>query len=196
MRDATWIVQALRDSVESTGTDVAFDELLTPLVEAADCRLWHELTAQARAHLTDAAIADLHPRCSPTSLSLRPRSVRTIREAREGGQTYREFVIAMKTTGFARLFDDKPVLLRLIASLIRQWIDASCELIVRLDTDLMRIRRDLLGSAVTGRLARVQAQLSDPHHFGRTVAILEFEDGSRVVYKPKDLGSMWRGAPS
>ncbi len=37
-------------------------------------------------------------------------------------------------------------------------------------------------------MRNVRANCSDPHHGGRTVIVLEFEpDGSRLVYKPKDL---------
>ena len=40
----------------------------------------------------------------------------------------------------------------------------------------------------------IDANLSDPHNFGRTVAIIGFDDGSRIVYKPKDLrvDAAWR----
>ena len=37
------------------------------------------------------------------------------------------------------------------------------------------------------RVARIEGDLADPHNGGRSVQIVRFEDGSRVVYKPKDL---------
>ena len=93
----------------------------------------------------------------------------------------------MKGGGFRRLFDDKPVLLRLIASITRQWIDTSREFVMRLDSDLAAIRRDILHSGAGSRVAKIEGDLSDPHNGGRSVLIVRFEDGSRVVYKPKDL---------
>ena len=33
----------------------------------------------------------------------------------------------------------------------------------------------------------IEGDLSDPHNGGHSVLIVRFEDGSRVVYKPKDL---------
>ena len=93
----------------------------------------------------------------------------------------------MRADGFRRLFEDKPVLLRLMASLTRQWIETSRELITRLDADLPAIRRDLLRAGTGCPVTRIDGDLSDPHNFGRTVRIIGFEDGSRVVYKPKDL---------
>ena len=53
---------------------------------------------------------------------------------------YNQFVAEMKAGGFRRLFEDKPVLLRLIASITRQWIDTSREFVLRLDADLATIR--------------------------------------------------------
>jgi type 2 lantibiotic biosynthesis protein LanM len=93
----------------------------------------------------------------------------------------------MRAGGFRRLFEEKPVLLRLAATTIRQWIEASAELLSCLDVDLPTIRRDILGQDDGGRVVAIEGNLSDPHNGGRSVRILRFEDGARVVYKPKDL---------
>src|SRR6478752_4883563 len=93
----------------------------------------------------------------------------------------------MKSGGFRRLFEEKPVLLRLIALVTRQWIDTSRELVTRLDVDLPAIRRDILRSNTDSPVASIAGEFSDPHNGGRSVRILSFEDGARIVYKPKDL---------
>ena len=93
----------------------------------------------------------------------------------------------MQAGGWRRLFEDKPVLLRLFATVTRQWIDTSREMVLRLDADLAAIRRDILHSGNAGRVAGFEGNLSDPHNEGRSVRIVSFEDGARVVYKPKDL---------
>ena len=93
----------------------------------------------------------------------------------------------MKAGGFRRLFEEKPVLLRLIAVMTRQWIETSREFILRLDADLPAIRRDILRSNADSPVAKIEGDLSDPHNGGRSVRIVTFADGSRVVYKPKDL---------
>ena len=36
-------------------------------------------------------------------------------------------------------------------------------------------------------MAKIECGLSDRHNGGRSVQIISFEDGSRIVYKPKDL---------
>jgi type 2 lantibiotic biosynthesis protein LanM len=100
---------------------------------------------------------------------------------------YERFVADMQAGGFQRLFNDKPVLLRLIASITRQWIETSRELMLRLAADLPSIRADILLSGSESRVSSIEADLSDPHNGGRSVQIVTFADGARVVYKPKDL---------
>src|ERR1035441_5530573 len=93
----------------------------------------------------------------------------------------------MEAGGSRHLFEDKPVLLRLIASVTRQWIDTSREFVLRLDADLATIRRGILHVGGDSRVAKIEGDLSDPHNSGHSVQIVSFEDGSRIVYKPKDL---------
>ena len=45
----------------------------------------------------------------------------------------------------------------------------------------------ILHSGADSRVAKIEGDLSDPHNGGHSVQIVSFEDGSRVVYKPKDL---------
>ena len=100
---------------------------------------------------------------------------------------YGRFIDDMRAVGLLRLFEDKPVLLRLIATITRQWIDTSREFLLRLDADLDDVRLAIFGSSARSRIAAIQGDLSDPHNGGHSVQIVGFEDGSRLVYKPKDL---------
>ena len=192
MGDAAWVDAAVRRRAGPEPEDgcagVAFEQLLAPVVRDAERRLWAGLHPGPRATLTETAHADLRDALlSELSDLATPAIYERFAEARQCGVGYQEFVHAMRETGFRRLFEDKPVLLRLMASVTRQWIDTSRELITRLADDLPSIRHDLLGSDTTCRVAAIEGRLSDPHNFGRTVRILVFEDGTRVVYKPKDL---------
>ena len=93
----------------------------------------------------------------------------------------------MQSGGFCRLFEDKPVLLRLLATLARQWLDTSGEFVDRLAEGLPAIRRDLLRAGADTRVVAIERDLSDPHNGGRSVHIVRFGDGAHIVYKPKDL---------
>ncbi len=44
------------------------------------------------------------------------------------------------------------------------------------------------GTQPLGKVSQIQTSLSDPHNQGRTVILLTFESGLKLVYKPKDLG--------
>ncbi len=190
-KDANWVAAALEAAEEPDGdpdSGVPFSHLLAPVVDVAAARLWERLTPAARDNLTEGAVGDLR-NALMTELSelSAPAIYDLFVEARGRGAGYLEFVAEMKAAGFRRLFEAKPVLLRLMSSLTRQWIDASHEFITRLAVDLSAIRRELLGTDAESRVAAIDGRLSDRHNFGRTVKIVEFENGQRLVYKPKDL---------
>ena len=106
----------------------------------------------------------------------------------QGSRTslYEKFVAEMKAGGFRQLFEEKPVLLRLISTIVRQWVETSREFIQRLDADLPAIRSDLHAGG-QGGVARIEGGFSDPHNGGRSVKIVVFADSSKIVYKPKNL---------
>lgn len=192
--DAAWIEAALQDGAAAAptraaaGEACAFQELLLPLVAQAEKRLWGGVDAAAAGNLNEAARTglslDLLQRISALAA---PALYDRFAKARNSGTGYHQFVATMTAGGFRALFEAKPVLLRLLATLVRQWIDTTGELIGRLATDLPAIRHDLLPSDAGGRVGAIGAGLSDPHNFGRSVQVIRFEDGARVVYKPKDL---------
>ncbi|MEP6668093.1 MAG: type 2 lanthipeptide synthetase LanM family protein [Chthoniobacter sp.] len=81
-----------------------------------------------------------------------------------------------------------PVLARLLCRQILTWVETTRELLARLRYD-----QGLLASffeqanAGLGRVEHLQMSLSDRHNGGRQVAILTFENGRKLVYKPKDV---------
>jgi type 2 lantibiotic biosynthesis protein LanM len=201
--DAVWIGEALHRPASAivgegapVADPVAFEELLAPVIRDADTRLWSGIESRTGGNISDGA-RDALRRSLFVELSdlSAPAIYERFAEARSSdGTTYHQFVTDMKADGFRRLFEDKPVLLRLIASLTRQWMDTSRELITRLGADLPAICRDLLQVGTSYRVVTIGGDLSDPHNFGRTVRLIGLEDGSRVVYKPKDLrvDAAWR----
>jgi type 2 lantibiotic biosynthesis protein LanM len=203
--DATWILSALEATSkpgarrpEVPAEPVAFEHLLTGVVEAAEAMqqsgLGDKTTANLKASAHDclrlALLTGLSELIAP-ALYERFAATRNAAETAghlQGSPTslYEKFVAEMKAGGFRQLFDGKPVLLRLISTIVRQWIETSREFIQRLDADLPLIR-----SAVQvggqGGVIQIEGGFSDPHNGGRSVKIVVFADGSKVVYKPKDL---------
>lgn len=206
--DAGWIETALhsgspKSAAATHGVDPRpFEHLLLLVVDAAETRLWGEGGRALREHFTDSGrtclrlmlLDQLSDLCAPP-LYERFAAVRSgtadadLRAPNQEADAshYRRFVADMTSGGFRRLFEERPVLLRLIATLTRQWIDSVREFAGRLDTDLTTVRHDLVRREGPARVARIDGGLSDRHNGGRSVFVVTFEDGGRAVYKPKDL---------
>lgn len=75
-----------------------------------------------------------------------------------------------------------------LATVTNLWIEASVELVRRLDADLLAIRDAFHASCSLGPVVDIRSGLSDPHNGGRTVLRLTFAHGLKLGYKPKDLG--------
>ncbi|MEV4599876.1 type 2 lanthipeptide synthetase LanM family protein [Amycolatopsis sp. NPDC049253] len=81
--------------------------------------------------------------------------------------------------GLTGLLTTYPVLARLLGQACLDSADAHRELLDRLDAD-----RAALG---VGDLVAVHGGFGDAHRRGRSVKVLEFADGTRLVYKPRSL---------
>ncbi|MBW4623879.1 MAG: type 2 lantipeptide synthetase LanM family protein [Cyanosarcina radialis HA8281-LM2] len=98
---------------------------------------------------------------------------------------YTQFVNRLLQDGLLAFYQKYPVLARLVATAVNFWVEFTAEFLQRLDRD----RKDIeviFGSTIR-QVADIETSLSDPHHRGRTVILLVFESGLKLVYKPKDL---------
>ncbi|MEZ6101779.1 MAG: type 2 lanthipeptide synthetase LanM family protein [Pirellulaceae bacterium] len=84
-------------------------------------------------------------------------------------------------------FDEYPVLARTVAVLVKQAIETSVELAERLCRDWHDIRATFFAGTNPGKLVAVRTGAGDSHAGGKSVAILEFANGQRLVYKPRSL---------
>ncbi|GIG61319.1 hypothetical protein Lfu02_56910 [Longispora fulva] len=89
--------------------------------------------------------------------------------------------------GLAGLFEGYPVLGRLLAQHCAQGVEVTAELLDRYAADRPLIVERLLGGVDPGPLVEVDAGAGDGHRGGRSVAVLRFAGGARVVYKPRPL---------
>jgi hypothetical protein len=78
-----------------------------------------------------------------------------------------------------------PVLQQVVRQVISDWQRNMLELARRVERDKITLERRLFNNRSAGNLIRIETNLSDPHHRGRTVAALHFERGS-VIYKPRN----------
>jgi type 2 lantibiotic biosynthesis protein LanM len=105
----------------------------------------------------------------------------------DGRSLYLDFVRRMADGELLRLCLEHPVLARQLGTIACLWVEATGELLERLVTDRYELERffgEDLGSVVAA-----QPSLSDPHRGGRTVVVLTFASGRKLVYKPKSLGA-------
>lgn len=99
-----------------------------------------------------------------------------------------DFVRQLATpAGLAALFTDLPVLARLLGQATAHVTDAMLELLARYTADRNCLVDNLLGGVDPGPLVAVDDRRGDPHRAGRTTTVVQFADGRRLVYKPRDL---------
>jgi hypothetical protein len=94
------------------------------------------------------------PRCCSTT-SRRRRAARVRPDPAGSTACYDAFIDRMASGGVCRLLEERPVLLRLIAALTRQWLSASAGIRPRLDSDLERIRGTSLQARTEARVVRI-----------------------------------------
>ncbi|MFP5268814.1 type 2 lanthipeptide synthetase LanM [Coleofasciculus sp.] len=84
-------------------------------------------------------------------------------------------------------FERFPVLAHLMAISYAHWQEWMREICDRLSVDWILLRDQMWEDLEPGLLTGFRGDAGDIHGCGRTVAILSFASGSKVVYKPKDL---------
>lgn len=87
------------------------------------------------------------------------------------------------------VFERYPVLARLVATRIEHWASATTELLTRFEADRGALlqRFQPAASETRPRIGRLRPNLSDAHHHGRSVIMIELEGGPWLVYKPRSL---------
>ncbi len=86
------------------------------------------------------------------------------------------------------ILQEYPVLARQIVIYLEQWVEVSLEFLERLCQDWELICDRFSGDSPLGMLVKIRSGAGDSHKKGRSVFILEFSSGLKLVYKPKSLG--------
>lgn len=179
------VLHALRaastDSSDDTG-DV--DALLHPLVAVARRRV------KRGAGIADGAWADLEDALLRTlsadfaeAIAIERAAFRSIHPI-DGDAA---FVARMQRGGMESLLIRYPVLARIAATRIAHWVESTDEFVRHLAVDRVELRRVFGRGGRLGDVVSIATRLSDPHRGGRTVMVLTFASGTRVVYKPRTL---------
>jgi type 2 lantibiotic biosynthesis protein LanM len=186
-------------TVEVDDARIPFFELISPIVKSADRELKGCLVSggfserhaeQLAGHVNEQLKQLLVGLLGPILFSLfrQHKGQATIGDT--GYQFYQTFVERMRSRGFQQLFEARPVLLRLMATVHDQYMVSMQEFLFRLKKDLSTASEFLLSTSIRQCLDDVQNLefgLSDPHNEGRSVIVVNFQCGERILYKPKDL---------
>ena len=101
---------------------------------------------------------------------------------------YQAFVSHLTSTGLLGLFKDYPALARLIARTVEMWVDGVVAFSTHLQTDVAAIEAAFGINGAARRVTSISADLSDHHRGARTVWAVQFNCGTKLVYKPRSLG--------
>jgi lantibiotic modifying enzyme len=83
------------------------------------------------------------------------------------------------------LFKSFPVLADLWTVTIRQWRSSVTEIAARLRKDRAALAPLFAGKVPPAKIQDLRLGLSDRHKDGRSVALIQFSPGQRVIYKPR-----------
>ncbi|MFJ8659791.1 type 2 lanthipeptide synthetase LanM family protein [Streptomyces sp. NPDC093795] len=177
-----------------------FAWVLRPFTARAGERLERGLSPRAR-NLVDitAVRGDLErqlsgrlARAAARTLVLELHEARTA-ERLDGADTrtrFRDFLgRTASRRGLAALLAGRPVLARILGRAALDTADAVAEALERLADDHDRLTAGLLRApgGGPGPLVGVETGAGDGHRGGRSVLLLRFADGTRLVYKPRPL---------
>jgi lantibiotic modifying enzyme len=88
------------------------------------------------------------------------------------------------------LFKKFPVLASLWCQAISQWRNYVIEVLLRFKLDRPALSRAFFSGGPIARVLDLRCSLSDSHNLGRTVALLQCEEGS-IIYKPRSGAGEW-----
>ncbi|MFC7466475.1 type 2 lanthipeptide synthetase LanM family protein [Actinomadura keratinilytica] len=176
-----------------------FERVLAPFAEAAGERMVAALGGAERRLVDLTAVrAGLVRALGPRLARIAARVLVTeLHRAREAGglagddsrARFREFLRQVgERQGLTALLTAHPVLARLLGRVSLDAADAFAELLHRLAADQAALAEAGLPCGADGHLlVDVEAGAGDSHGGGRTVALLRFADGARLVYKPRPV---------
>lgn len=103
-------------------------------------------------------------------------------------ELYKQFIESFYSGQFIPFLIEYSMLARFLVSITLNHIDTINELASRYKNDKKDVGKLLGIDNFSEKVINIQTGLSDRHNKGRSVMILDFADGKKVVYKPKDLG--------
>lgn len=179
----------MHPSFSSLDRDLGFLEVLRPVISEAHGRLSRALAPEVAASLLDHLLERLRWMVERT-LILELNISRL--EGKLQGETpevrFASFLESLRSPEEAgAILARYPVLAAEAERHARQWADTSLEILERFAADRDDLVRRLFAGSDPGAVTAVEPGRGDRHDGGRTVAILTFGSGRKLVYKPRSL---------
>ena len=186
-----------------TNSPIAFEEILLPFVNVARKKLlqsakqeYNLLQSNAQALIERSLLG----RLSYVSLIafetnfsayryLKSRKIYSNEEfqSTSNNTIYRKYVKRIFDGGIVDFLEEYSVLARLLGTIIKFWLESTCEFLFRLKKDTVEIEEFFQDRESLGKVVSVECSLSDHHNCGRSSIFLLFESGLKLLYKPKNM---------
>jgi len=179
---------------DAGGTHLGFAELARPLLVRAQTALRRRLATGAESPADHPLLAMGLDRVMSmvTRTAVLELNVARLEGRLTGDTPEARFASFLRDLGdpvrTLRLLAEYPVLARELVTYASNWVAVRAELADRLRADLPDLRR-VFGLTATGLadLVDVRFGAGDSHDGGRSVAVLTFAGGDRLVYKPRSI---------
>jgi len=165
----------------------SFDEILRPAIDFAIDRL-RQASPTSRS-LRQLAWNDLRRHLmTRLGFALTP-TLRLQRNAARAAGCRDDITLLETTLEFPELFDTA-------TRLISGWLNAQTEVLVRILRDKKNLGANFFKKRLQMEVTHIRPGLSDPHDGGRSVTVVEFARGLRLIYKPRSANreELWFNA--
>ncbi|MDD3654043.1 MAG: type 2 lanthipeptide synthetase LanM family protein [Desulfotomaculaceae bacterium] len=110
-------------------------------------------------------------------------------------KAYADFAEELRAGKWADILLEYPVLARQVAGELANWINNMGAMAEHLARDWDRLKGQFWAGREPGKVTGIEADASDAHNHGKSVCILTFSSGVKIVYKPRGLAvdKAWAG---
>lgn len=190
---AEWLRRTLEALSAGAVPNCPFGALTAPFVDQARHAIVPVLAPGFTYEAIEALLADLAEELSHIAAPCFYLAFSALRESPDSAspgstEVYDRFVAGMLAGGMRDFLLDYPVPGRLLAVTLSDFIDNSLAMGRALQADLTALEQEFAEGRSVGPVTAVRSSLSDRHNGGRTVSLLSFASGLRLVYKPRDIG--------
>lgn len=102
---------------------------------------------------------------------------------------YSQYTAHLLHKGWAAIFVEYPLLPRLITIYTDNWLKNMAALGQHMTQDQAAITHAFNEGKSLGTMAEISGNMGDAHHQGKTVLIITFASGLKLVYKPRNLST-------